>query len=171
MKYLLFVLVCMLCAIAHAQRLYVNDIDNGSYRSYDIGDKIEFTVSDSASVFSGVITSLQHDGFTLNDSVKVKIAQITALVKPGGGKYSVGRVLLIILGSYLLLSGTVYTIAGAALVALPMRAESVGVVVLLLGAGMAGGGYAIIHKQVKKARSKTIIRQPMDNIHYRLFIE
>lgn len=171
MKYLFVVLVCVFCAAAHAQRLYLNDIENGNYKSYDIGDHIEFTMTDSSRVVSGVISSFQRDGFTLNDTLKVKISQIATLVKPGGGNYTVGRVLLIVLGSYLLLSGVTYAIVGVAFLAAPSNLAPVGVIALLFGAGMGAGGYAIINNQVKKARNKTTIRQPLDGIHYRLLVE
>lgn len=151
-----------------AQKLYVNDIPDGNYTSYDIGDEIEFSLKNDSASYRGTITAFQKDGFTLNDTFQVQLSHINALLKKGGGTYGVGRVLLIVLGSYMVLNGSAYVILG---VVAAMYVPPLGIGIALLGAALGGGGYAIINHQVKKAKQRSIIHKSIDNIQYRLFIE
>ncbi|MES2560010.1 MAG: hypothetical protein V4590_09735 [Bacteroidota bacterium] len=168
MKYVFIFLTFLFCVSVHAQRLYLHDMENGNYKSYDIGDNIKLTMKGSDGIIEGTITSFQKDGFKLNDSLSIKISEIAALVKPGGGTYTVGRVLLIILGSYMVLTGTAYVIGG---LFLTIEYPPAGIAIAIIGAGMGFGGYAIINRQIQKARNKSVVRQEMDNVHYRLYIE
>ncbi|MES2778394.1 MAG: hypothetical protein V4651_00720 [Bacteroidota bacterium] len=169
MKQILLILMLIVSASVHAQKLYLNDIQNGSYNSYDIGDDIELMLKDdSMRTYKGSITSFQRDGFTLNDTLKVKLANIFAVTKAGGGSYTVGRVLLMILGSYMILTGAVYAISG---LVIAVVYPPLGVVVAIIGAGIGVGGYAIVSHQVKKAKDKKILIKRIDNIDYRLLLE
>lgn len=158
----------MLSTTLLAQKLYVNDIPNGNYTSYDIGDEIEFALKNDSVSYKGIITAFQKDGFTLNDTFQVHLSSINALLKKGGGTYGVGRVLLMVLGSYMILSGAGYVILG---VVAATYITPLGVAIALVGAGLGAGGYAIINHQVKKSKQRTITHKSIDNIQYRLFIE
>lgn len=169
---LLIATIFMLSVQLSAQRLFVQDIVNGNYKSFDVGDKVELILLDSIKNVSGKITALQLDALVLNDTVLIKLSQIVGLVKnasAGGSGFSVGKVLLIVLGSYMMVVGTIYVITGAALVA--YDEPQLGVVIFAAGAGIGVGGYAIVKRQLKRARSKTPVFILNDNIHYRLFIE
>lgn len=169
MKYLFTFFTVLFFLSVSAQKLYLHDIESGNYKSYYQGDKIEFMTKDSAKVLKGTITSFQNDGFILNDTQQIKLSQIAALVKDGrGGGYTVGSALLIILGSYILLNGAIYTGAG---IVVAMVYPEVGVPVAILSAAIGYGGYAIINRQVKKSKTRVMLRKDIDNIHYRLYIE
>lgn len=167
MKYILTCIAFAICLSVSAQKLYLHDMQSGNYKSYDIGDKIEFIIKDQEGSVNGVITSFQKDGFTLNDSIKVKLSEIAALAK-AGASYTVGRVLMIILGGYVMFIGVVYTVVG---VVFTIYSPPAGIIIAAFSAGIGYGGYSIIKRQVQKARTKTIERQEIDNVHYRLIIE
>lgn len=168
MKYILTLLAFLICMSVNAQKMYLHEIESGNYKSFETGDKIEFMMKNHEGIVNGVITSFQKDGFTLNDTMKVKVSDVTALVKEGGGTYTLGRVLLIIVGGYILFVGTVYTVAGLVFIAIY---PPVGIVGAILGASIGYGGYAIIKHQVRRSRNRTMTRKETDNIHYRLIIE
>lgn len=169
MKYILLFFTLIIYTSMHAQLLYLHDIDSVKYNACNIGEKIELMLKDIPGTKKGIITSVQTDGLTLNDTLKVKLSDVTALVKDGNGGYTGERVHTIVIGSYLLYLGTFNFMLGTYLLTLPFK-EGAGMVFILLGGGLGVGGYRVIKKQVKKARNKTTI-QLIDNIHYRLIIK
>jgi hypothetical protein len=171
MKYIGLFCVGLLSSLAgFGQKLIVNDIPNGNYQSYEVGDDISFLLTGDSTSYKGTITSFQKNGFTLNDTFPVQLPQIIALTKSGGGTYGVGRVLLIVLGSYMILSGSIYTIAGLA-VATETGYAPLGAVIAVVGAGIGVGGYAIINSQVKRAKQRSVVSKNIDNVNYKIFIE
>lgn len=171
MKYLFILLITLTCASVSAQKLYLHDIEGGNYVSYETGDRIECIIKDSG-IIKGVITSFQSDGFTLNGTRQVKLAQVTAVVKEGvlSGNYTAGQVLLTTLGTIVLLPGAFFAIGGISLIT-STNETIAGIIFTVIGSAIGYGGYAIIRKQAKKSQSKVMLSKEIDTIHYRLFIE
>lgn len=167
MKYYFTFLCFVITFSSFSQRLYLHDIENGNYKSYDIGEKIDLILFDSIKNVKGTITGFQADGIVLNDTSIVKLSQIAGVLKHTG-KYTVGRVLLIVLGSYMMVTGLIYGIAGVSLIALK---EPFGGIMIGVGAVLGIGGLAVVNKQVKKARGSDTLLKNNDNITYRLFVE
>ncbi len=167
MKYVITSLLICVCLTSFGQRLFLHHQPSGNYQSYDLGDKINLILFDSTHNIEGKITALRGDEIVVNDTSVVKISQIAGILEYKGGA-KIGRVLLVIVGSYLVIVGTVYFIAG--IVLLPSEPQF-GVVGIVLGAGIGVGGFAIIKKQFKKMKSGNIKVKNIDNREYRLFIE
>ncbi len=167
MKYIVTCLLISLCLSSFAQRLFLHNIPSGNYRSYDIGDKINLILFDSTDNIQGKITALNKDEIVINDTSVVKLSQVAGILEYKGG-VKVGRVLLVVLGSYLMVTGVIYTIAGIAVTTIEPQ---IGAVVMVIGAGMGVGGYVIVKKQSKKMKAGNIKVTNIDQVEHRLFIE
>lgn len=167
MKYIItFLLICS-CFASFAQRLFLHHIPSGNYQSYDLGDKINLILFDSSTNIVGQITALTKDEIVINDTSVVKLSQVAGILTYRGGA-KVGRVLLVVLGSYLIVSGVINTIVGLAVI--PIEPQ-LGIAVVVVGAGMGVGGYAIVKKQSQKMKERGISVKNIDQAEYRLFIE
>jgi hypothetical protein len=160
----------ILCSIGFAQRLYLHDIQDGNFKSFDVGDKISFQLFDSTQVIDGKITSFTANGFYINDSLKVEISQVASLLvqnrKGSTGPVSALRVLAVIGGSVLCIYGVGFVIGGIGVL---LFESTVGLVVVVIGAAMITGGIAIIAK--KQNRKSGFKEKMIDNKQYRLLIE
>lgn len=148
-----------------AQRLYVHDLKDGNYRSYEAGGKIVLFMLDSSQATHGTIAKLDSSGFYLKDGTYVRLNQIASIIPPDKAK-SIVRVLAVIGGVLLMVGGTINFIAGAS----GLKEEPVlGAAVMVGSVGMfAGGVWVMRHsKKVKKQIKQELI----DNIHYSAFIE
>ncbi len=149
-----------------AQRLYLHDMFNGNYRSYDAGDEIEIMLLDSANYTKGEITGMTATGIYLSTDQQhlIQLNQIATVVTKRRGVFV--RVVSGIAGAGILVVGTIYTIGGLISIA---EEPALGAGVAIIGGIMATGGYLLIDKV---ARPKNVHKAlNVDNINYRLFIE
>jgi hypothetical protein len=163
------VILCLLLICSSpifAQRLYLHDMFNGNYKSYDVGSKIELTLLDSTKKIEGRITTIDNNYFYVNDSIKVAIKQVASVIV-GRNSGKAKRVLRIIGGSIMVIYGVPLTISGAAIIA--VEEPVIGMAVLLIGSALTTGGIMIIVKQGKTMNHVT--QRIIDGENYRLFIE
>jgi len=166
MKHLFYALVLLaFCFTVHAQKLYLHNIPNGNYKSFSKGDKIEIVVLDSTDSTKGVITAINENKIYLNNSSEgVDLNRVATVIL--SKKSSFKRVALSALGGYIILQGTYLVIGGAIIAAFE---PLLGVPLVVLGAGIGVGGFAIIKKQSRTKNQLNIAA--IDNLNNRLFIE
>lgn len=148
-----------------AQRVYVHEIKNGNYRSYEKGSRIVLYLLDSSTKISGTVSKIEQDGFYLQDGTYIPVNQIASILPPNTTK-SLKRFVSVVGGSILLFTGTIYFIAGAA----GLKDEPVlGAGIMVASAGIFVGGMYILRKS--KITHKQVPQCIIDNITYRVFIE
>jgi hypothetical protein len=166
MKTIFFGLLLLLnCTLLCAQRLYVHDIFNGNYRSYDIGDQIELVLLDSSKTIKAEITGLASDRLYLKDSGIVMLQQIAGVIER---KSRVNPARILGFGAAYSLSfiGGLYAIGGIILV---KTDPEIGVVSLGVGGIMLGGGVLLLKKLNKKGG--LINQMTIDDTTHRIFVE
>lgn len=148
-----------------AQRLYVHDIQNGNYQSYEKNSRIVLYMLDSSAVTRGTITNVYNNAISLSGDRHIEISQIASILPPDKAK-PVKRFLGVVGGILLVTTGTIYFIAGAATL---KDDPAVGAVAMVMSAGLFTGGVFLL-KHSKKAKQQ-VKQQVIDNVNYRIFIE
>lgn len=147
------------------QRLYLHEIPNGNYLSYEVGSTIVLYMINSDSKIQGVITKLDKDVLHLQDGSNIPIDQIATILPPDRTK-SIKRFISVTVGTILVVTGTLYFIAGAAALT---EDPLLGVVAMATSAGVFIGGRYILQKS--KIAHQQVKQAIIDNINYRVFIE
>lgn len=164
-RYLLLYLLICSCAQLSAQRLYLHDVYNGNFRSYDLGDEIEVMLFNATDIVKGKIVGFTSNGFYLNDTTHIihlnEVASIVSTRKSG-----FARVVSGVAGGVLVFWGTIYVIGGVVLI---WEEPTAGAGVVLIGAIMGTGGYLLIDKVANKKNAVKI--KTIDQVNLRLFIE
>jgi hypothetical protein len=165
MKQSALILLLLVSCNVFAQRLYVHEIQNGNYQSYEKGSRIVLFMLDSVHKTQGTIVKLDSTGFYLRDNTYIRLNQVASILPQGKGP-AFRRFFSVVGGVLLVTSGSLYFISGVA----TLKEEPVlGSAVMLVSAGMVTGGIWLM-RHSKKQR-KQVPQQIIDNINYRIFIE
>lgn len=166
MKKVTFIVIIIACSLGlKAQQLFLNDMFNGNYIAYRVGDPIEFFMADSAKLIKGTISQINANSILLsNSNLEIPIQQINAVIRKNGK--ALKRVLAYATSVVLITTGTIYFAAG---IIAATEIGALGVAISAVGGGMIAGGTLILIRQGKQ--SKKLDQYIIDNKTNRLFVE
>jgi hypothetical protein len=147
------------------QRLYLHDIPNGNYTSYEVGSSIVLFMLDSSTKTQGTIVKFDKNALYLKDGTYIPIERIASILPPNNTR-AIKRIVSVLAGGFLVFAGTIYFIAGAATLA---EDPMLGAIVMATSTGVFIGGRYILRRS--KTAHQQVLQIIIDNINYRVFIE
>lgn len=160
----LLLFICFSIQVS-AQKLFLHDILNANYKSYNTGSKIQVVIKGNTAVLNGKIVELTKDSIYFdNYPTGVSVNQIVAVLYKKNGV--VKTILLNGAAGVLTFVGGLYALGG--LIILETE-PTVGAVALVFGGGLFTSGM-LIFSHLKKNKNK-LQEKPIDQVQFRLFIE